>query len=75
MGEREPVSRVTPQQHFHVTLDRGERLWEMTIVSSTGRATTGRTNVRGHDGHFTDAGAYRRAIAATIRRWKRGPHG
>ena len=66
MGEREPVSQVAPQRHFYVTLDRGERLWEMTMVGSTGRVTTGRTNVPGRDGHFTDAGAYRRAIAATI---------
>ena len=39
----------------------------MTIVGSTGRVMTGRTNVPGRDGHFTDAGEYRRAIAAAIR--------
>ena len=49
MDEREPVSQVAPQWHLHVTLARGERLWEMTIVGSTGRVTTGLTNVPGRD--------------------------
>ena len=75
MDEREPVSQVAPQQHFHVTLARGERLWEMTTVGSTGRVTTGRTNVPWRDGHFTAAGEYRRAIAGAIRQRKRGQHG
>ena len=65
-GEREAVSQVAPQRHFHVTLARGERLRERTMVGSTGRVTTGRTNVPGRDGHCTDAGEYRRAIAATV---------
>ena len=75
MDEREPVSQVAPQWHLHVTLARGERLWEMTIVGSTGRVTTGLTNVPGRDGHFTDAGEYRRAITAAICRLKRGKPG
>ena len=75
MDEREPVSQVAPQRHFHVTLARGERLWEMTMVGSIGRVMTGRTNVPGRDGHFTDAGEYRRAIGGAIRRRQRGQHG
>lgn len=67
MGEREPVSQVAPQRHFYVTLARGERMWEMTVMGSIGRVMTGHTNVPGRDGHFTDAGEYRRAIAAAIR--------
>ena len=75
MGEHEPVSQVAPQRHFHVTLARGERLWEMTMVGSVGWVMTDRTNVPGRDGHFTDAGEYCRAIAGAIRQRRRGRQG
>ena len=45
------------------------------MVSSTGRVTTGRTNVPGRDGHFTDAGEYRRVSASATRQRGRGQHG
>ena len=45
------------------------------MVGSIGRVMTGRTNVPGRDGHFTDAGEYRRAIAGAIRQRRQGQHG
>ena len=51
----------------HFTIDRGRGKFERTIVGRTGRTHMDETDNQGKNGHFTDEGEYRRAIARAVR--------